>query len=171
VSIFDKSQHSCGFEPPSKPKALTSQICSEELLFLPGKSGAAPASTGGYPTASDPREWAEGLAKLHPDYLPGDVPLSRWLQFIDDCGRAVDTGFVEKAAELGWTAIDQFGCDRDRPFARIDHAGLLWLLNGDKLIELDRHKALIETRTGALQSYRRKPVAVGEMVLAWKLEP
>jgi hypothetical protein len=48
-------------------------------------------------------------------------------------------------------------------------AGLLWLLHGDKLIDLDRHKAVIETQTGTLQSYRRRPVAVGEIAPAWEL--
>jgi hypothetical protein len=37
------------------------------------------------------------------------------------------------------------------------------------LIDLGRHKAVIRTRTGNLQTYRRKPVAVGEVVLAWEL--
>jgi hypothetical protein len=41
--------------------------------------------------------------------------------------------------------------------------------NGDKLIELDHHKAVIETGTGALRPYRRRPVAVGEVALAWEL--
>jgi hypothetical protein len=31
-----------------------------------------------------------------------------------------------------------FGCDRERPFARRDHKGLLSLLNGGKIIELHR---------------------------------
>jgi hypothetical protein len=117
------------------------------------------------------RAWAEDFARLHPDRPPGDVPLQRWQTFVDDCHRFLDGDSAEKAAMLGWGPLDLFGADRDKPYARIDHAGLLWLLNGNKLIELDRHKALIETRTGARQSYRRKPVAVGEMVLAWELEP
>ena len=116
-----------------------------------------------------PRAWAEGFARLHPDRPPGGVPLRRWHTFVDDCGRFLDGGWAEKAAALGWGPLDLFGADRNKPFARIDHAGLLWLLNGDELIELDRHKAVIETGTGALQSYRRRPVAVGEVALAWEL--
>jgi hypothetical protein len=73
------------------------------------------------------------------------------------------------AAALGWGPLDLFGCDRDRPFARIDHAGILWLLNGDRLAELDRHRAVIERRTGAFQTFRRGPITVGEVVLAWEL--
>jgi hypothetical protein len=116
-----------------------------------------------------PRAWAEGFARLHPARPPCDVPLRRWQTFIDDCGRFLDGGWAGRAAALGWGPFDLFGADRNKPFARIDHAGLLWLLNGNKLIELDRHKAVIQTVTGALQSYRRRPFAVGEVALAWEL--
>ena len=116
-----------------------------------------------------PRAWAEGFARLDPDRPPADVPPRRWQRFVDDVGRFLDDGWAAEAAALGWGPLDLFGCDRERPFARIDHAGLLWLLNGDRLVELDRHRAMIETRTGARQSYRRRPVAVGEVVLAWEL--
>ena len=71
------------------------------------------------------------------------------------------------------TPVDDVGdhlicsvADRDRPFARIDQAGLLWVLNGAKLVALTENTATIETRTGALQTYRRRPVSVGEILLA-----
>jgi hypothetical protein len=41
-------------------------------------------------------------------------------------------------------------------------AGLLWLLNGDRLAELDCHRAVIERRTGSLQVFPRRPLAAGE---------
>ena len=98
------------------------------------------------------RSWAEALAEIDPDRPPGDVPLRRWMQLIDDIGHFIDRGFAKKAAALGWTALDLFGCDRDRPFARIDRAGLLWLLNGDRIMALSENTATIETRTGARQT-------------------
>lgn len=115
-----------------------------------------------------PRTWAEGFARLHPDRPPGDVPSKRWLTFIDDIGRFLDSPFCAGAAALGWGPHDLFGCDRDRPFARIDQAGLLWLLKGDKLIALTENTATIARRTGARQTYRRQPSAPGR-VLAWEL--
>ena len=66
------------------------------------------------------------------------------------------------------TSIDLFGCDRDRPLARIDQAGLLWLVNGDKLVALTENTATIERQTGARQTYRRKPSTPGR-VLVWEL--
>jgi len=49
--------------------------------------------------------------------------------------------------------------------------GLAWLLNDGKIIELHPDRAIIETERGARQSYRRRPVEVGRVVLAWELKP
>jgi hypothetical protein len=117
-----------------------------------------------------PRAWAEGFARLDPDRPPGDVPTKRWLRFVDDTGRFLDSPFCAVAAALGWGPCGLFGCNRDRPFAQIDCAGLLWLLNGDRLIALSENTARIETRTGKRRSWRRKPNLPGR-VLAWELAP
>jgi len=114
-----------------------------------------------------PRAWAEGFARLDPDRPPGDVPLGRWQRFVDDVGRFLDL-WAAHAAALGWGPHDLFGCDRDRPLARIDLAGLLWLLNGDKLVALTENTAIIERRAGARQTYRRKPNEPARM-LVWEL--
>jgi hypothetical protein len=60
------------------------------------------------------------------------------------------------------------GCDRERSFARIDQAGLLWLLNGNRLVAVTKNTATIETRSGARQTYRRKPSGPSR-VLGWEL--
>jgi hypothetical protein len=116
-----------------------------------------------------PREWAEGFARLDPRCPPGDVPVRRWLRFIDDGGRFLDRGWAARASVLGWGPLDLFGCDRERPFARIDHLGLLWLLDGGTVLELHRDHAIIEPLRGARQTYRRRPVEVGRVMLAWEL--
>jgi hypothetical protein len=117
-----------------------------------------------------PRAWAEALARLDPNRPPGDVPLRRWVQFIDDCGRFLGCGWAASASALGWNPLDLFGCDRERPFARIDRAGLLWLLDGSKLVMLTVDLAGIEANgTGSRQTYRRKPLELGHVALAWEL--
>jgi hypothetical protein len=115
-----------------------------------------------------PRAWAEGFARLDPGRPPADVPPRRWRAFVDDVGRFLDGGFAAQAAKLGWGPYDLFGCDRDRPYARIDRAGLLWLLDGHQLLVLSENTATIETRTCARQTFRRKPGEPGR-VLAWEL--
>ena len=116
-----------------------------------------------------PRAWAEGFARLDPSKPPTEVPQERWLRFIDDCGRFLDAGWAARAAALGWGSLDLFGCDRERPFVRSDHKGLLWLVNGSAIIELNKHGARIQTKKGTPQSYERRPVEVGRVVLAWEL--
>jgi hypothetical protein len=118
--------------------------------------------------AKIPRAWAEGFARLHLGRPPSDVPMRRWQLFVDDVGRFLDSPFCAVATALGWGPLELFGCDRDRPFARIDCAGLVWLLNGDKLIAFSENTATIERRTGARQVYRCKPHNPGN-ALAWEL--
>ena len=113
-------------------------------------------------------EWAAASARLHPDCPPGDVPPRRWRRFLDDTRQFLNGPFCAAAVALGWGAHDLFGCDHDRPFARIDQAGLLWLLAGDRLVALSENTATIVTRTGARQTWRRKPSEPGR-VLAWEL--
>jgi hypothetical protein len=118
-----------------------------------------------------PRAWAEGFARLDPDRPPGYVPPARWRQFIDDIAHFLDSPFCATAASLGWGPHDLFGCDANRPFARIDCAGLLWLLNGERLVALSQDAATIETRTGMKQIFRRRPSDSSHAVLAWELSP
>jgi hypothetical protein len=115
-----------------------------------------------------PQAWSEGLAWLDPDRPPADVPLRRWQRFVEDVGRFLDNPFCAVAIKLGWGPFDLFGCDGDRPHARIDQAGLLWLLHGGELVELTATAATIETRTGERHAFRRKP---GEpsRVLVWEI--
>jgi hypothetical protein len=89
---------------------------------------------------------------------------------IDDIGEFLDAGWAARVASLGWGPFDLFGCDWDRPLARIDHAGFCGC-SGDMLVELNRHTAVIKRRIGAPHTFRRRPVAVGEIVLAWELVP
>lgn len=158
--------HSVQSDTPS-PEPSASPPAAERAFAVWGKAEDERAAIVEY-DGGITREWAEGFARLDPDRPPGDVPPSRWLLFVDDVGLFLDSPFCAVAAALGWGPLDLFGCDHDRPFARIDQAGLLWLLNGDKLVALSENTAMIETRTGARQTYRRKPRGEHD-VLAWEL--
>src|SRR4051812_3680255 len=116
-----------------------------------------------------PRAWAEGLARLDPSRAPADVPPSRWLLFINDCGRFADQ-WASRASQLGWTAVALFGCDRAKPFARLDRAGLLWLLDGRRIVALTDDTAAIETPGGGrLTYYRRTPSQDANAMAVWDL--
>jgi hypothetical protein len=115
-----------------------------------------------------PRALLEGVTRLDRDRPRGDVPLKRSQRFVDDVELFLDGPFCAAAVALGWKLPDLCGCDCDRPFARIDQAGLLWLLNGAKVAALTDNTATIKTRIGAPQTWRRKPNEPGR-VLAWEL--
>jgi hypothetical protein len=117
---------------------------------------------------ASPKAWVAGLARLDPACPPRDVPLRRWTRFIQDSREFIDQGWAAQAVGLGWTALDLFGCHRQAPFARIAQQGLLWLLNGRRLVALTTEFAAIETASGGRLTYRRAPIETGQ-VLAWKL--
>jgi hypothetical protein len=115
-----------------------------------------------------PAAWAEGLARLNLAQPPGDVPPHRWVRFIDDAGQFLDGGWAARAAALGWGPLELFGCDRHAPFARIDQAGLLWLLNGRPLAMLSGDVAIIACGQNTVQTYRRGAAGHGA-ILVWEL--
>lgn len=110
---------------------------------------------------------AEGLARLDPAGPPQDVPIGRWVQFIHDCQRFLNDGWANCAERLGWTPLESFGCDRVKPFARINRAGLLWLLNGRKLLALSADAAAIDAASGGYLTFRR--CRERGSVLVWEL--
>jgi hypothetical protein len=118
---------------------------------------------------SAPQAWAAAVARLDPNKPPREVPPRRWLRFLKDCGPFLDGGWAIRAAAFDWGPLDLFGCDRERPMSRVDHLGLVWLLNGGAVVELHRDGAVLQTAGGALQSYPRRPIEVGRVVLAWEL--
>jgi len=76
--------------------------------------------------------------------------------------------WAEEAARLGWTDLDLFGVDGDRPYTRIDGLGLVPALDGCKIVALSAEGATLETPGGVRQSYRRKADRPGR-VLVWKV--
>ena len=113
-----------------------------------------------------PREWAEGYARLLNQPAPADVAPDRWQTFVDDCGRFLDSWAVQAAA-LGWDVRDLFGLADTKPEARVDLAGLLWLLRGRELVALTDRTAAIMTPSGAVQHFYRRDPGPGQ-TLAWE---
>ena len=93
-----------------------------------------------------PIDWVQGVACLDPDRPPNDVPRLRWRQFVGDCKNFLSPSenWAERAARLGWDAMALFGCAPKRPLDYFGSAGLLWAINGGRLVELHRDWAVID---------------------------
>jgi hypothetical protein len=69
-----------------------------------------------------------------------------------DCGRFPDVArstITKIESVLGWTRRS-IRTDDERPFARIDRMGLVWLLNGDRLLAMTADAAVVERRAVAI---------------------
>jgi hypothetical protein len=88
------------------------------------------------------------------------APLRRWPGFLDH--------WAAKAIACGWSDLDVFGCDPERPDARFDCMGLVLLLDRCEVIGIDEDGADLVTETGTRQRYRRRPLPVHTVSL-WVL--
>ena len=61
-----------------------------------------------------------------------------------------------------------FGCHRARPLADPCGAGLLWAINGGRIVELHRDWAVIElAANGSRHVFQRRRVDAGKVTLSW----
>jgi hypothetical protein len=103
-----------------------------------------------------------------PSVALADFPANRWATLRRDLADFLGSSWAAEAVQLGWSDLDQFGVDADRPYTRLDGLGLVPALDGCKIVALTADSAILETPGGARQSYRRKPEQPGR-VLVWKL--
>jgi hypothetical protein len=162
-SVYGEKQQQSGL--------ATTEKAFEAILFRTGSTGStgtlkafcdffssrkhqdSSAVTGSAGSIEDFRRF---LDDVDPGQPPGDVPLRRWQQFIADTRGFLNSGFAAQATALGWTVTDLFGCDDRRPFARIDKMGLIWLLHCDRLVAIRADAAIIEAKSGARTTCRRR---------------
>jgi hypothetical protein len=97
----------------------------------------------------DPFPFAQALDHLD-RRCPDHIEAKRWQQCIIDAQRFL-ASWGDKALALGWTADELFGlyspAARPHPsysrLSRYDHTGLLWLLQGRRVIALTANTAVI----------------------------
>jgi hypothetical protein len=117
-----------------------------------------------------PSGWIDGVARLEHHRPLTDIPPHRWRQFLSDCNKFLTGGenWAGRAAELGWNAATLFGCHRARPLAHPGGAGLLWAIQGGRLVELHRDWAVIElAANGSRHVFERRRVDAGNVTLPW----
>jgi hypothetical protein len=117
--------------------------------------------------AGVPRRWAEGYAALASMPAPIGFSSERWARIVDAAGAFLDH-WAAKAIACGWSDLDVFGCDPERPDARFDCMGLVLLLDRCEIIGIDEDGADLVTETGTRQRYRRRPLPANTVSL-WAL--
>ena len=114
------------------------------------------------PTADDDRL----TAALWPlETPPAFIPEPRWRQAIED-GQAFLDQWREQALALGWTGRDLFGLHEPPAKAhpsycrlgRYDATGLIWLLQGQRVLAMTEQSATISTPSGGSLTHYRKAV-------------
>jgi hypothetical protein len=84
---------------------------------------------------------------------PEDCSEVRWAEAMRGARRFVDEGWSDKAALLGWTAIELF---RLPPlWSRVDLAGAALLIGERRVIAVTEASIVIETPSGAQLKFRR----------------
>jgi hypothetical protein len=108
-----------------------------------------------------PGRYGRTMAALEarcPDLIPDDS----WQAAVED-GRRFLARWGEQAEALGWDLKDLFGLapapakphPSYRRLSRYDETGLIWLLQGRKVMALTETTAAIQNPTGAITIYRR----------------
>ena len=76
--------------------------------------------------------------------------------------------WADRAAQLGWDAMALFGCAPKRPLDYFGSAGLLWAINGGRLVELHRDWAVIDVPVyGSQRIFSRRNVDPAKITLPW----
>ena len=132
---------------------------------------AAPLRPGTAAPTGTIATWADGVARLRQMPPPRHYREHAWQQLIVDADQFLDC-WSQQAVALGWPDWEIFGCHRRAPWGRVQAMGLVLLLHGRELAALTATEAVIRTRTGARQTYRRKPrdpLHPAERCLVWEL--
>jgi hypothetical protein len=112
--------------------------------------------------------WKSGIASLRRDHPFPGVPSLRWQTFVGDCQEFMTVGWADRAARLRWDAFDLFASHPARPLDYLTVAGLLWLVNGGRIVELRQDWAVIHhPRTGKETTFSQRRTRGADLVLPW----
>ncbi len=90
-----------------------------------------------------------------PPYQIGDVPLDLMPMLIADA-RRVHRRYEAELLAKGWSIPAIYGCDVDRPWARIDRAGVVFFLRDRKIVVIDPDRVVIEDIDGSRLTHRKR---------------
>jgi hypothetical protein len=150
------------------------QSCAESSAEVRSPSVPIPGSKVGGISRIDEvggvATWIAGVAILDPNRAVAGIPPLRWRQFIDDCKAFLDPakGWAEGAHGKGWSTLDLFGCNPSQPLAHLGVAGLLWAVNGGRVIEIHRGWGVIEQAiNGSRRNFDQRRARQASLTLPW----
>jgi hypothetical protein len=114
-----------------------------------------------------PVGWLAGLQHLNDMTCPVSVEPNRWLQLQGDANRFV-AAWGGKAAALGWSALDVFGCHPASPSSRYDYMGLVWMLASSEIRAMSTEVVIFQRSSGSLQRAGKR-AGTYERILVWDL--
>jgi hypothetical protein len=149
--------------PFDLPRQPTAPARGAQLQVVPTVT-PAPPSDDARPAAEEPAParlaigvppaWIEGGARLLSLPCPSFWPHRRWLVLQEDVRQFLQQ-WAARAAALDWSALELFGVSRNEPFARIDLLGVLPLIGGRRITELEHDFIAWVGATGSRQVYKR----------------
>jgi hypothetical protein len=175
--ILVRGKHLRLSAPVPLPDGLIAEVRQHKAEILDLLGTAAPVLFERQRPSASPvdisiERWRRGVERLSSMSPPLSYPERAWTQLLADAGRFLER-WGTQAARLDWRTWELFGCHRRAPFGRIDGMGLVPLLRGNELVALTDAEGAIRTRTGARQTYRRKPadpLLPAECCLVWELQ-
>ncbi len=70
--------------------------------------------------------------------------------------------------EMDWSTFDLFGCHPSQPLAHLGVAGLLWAVNGGRVIEVHHGWAMIEqANNGSRRNFDQRRSRQASLTLPW----
>lgn len=98
----------------------------------------------------------EGVRKLAALPQPGGIGPLEWKTLVADA-QMFERCWLEQAVACGWTVEEMFGCPPRPASSRVDCMGIVPLLGGFPIGELDERSATIVTRRQVIQRYYLYP--------------
>jgi hypothetical protein len=116
-----------------------------------------------------PANVADGIRAILSAEGARGIPRNRWPRIQCDTRQVVERRWLHRALEIGWSTADLFGCDQRAPWYRLDRSGLVLILGGEEVVQLDTRVATLRTRTGSALCHRRRPPAEPPVTLLWEI--
>jgi hypothetical protein len=87
-----------------------------------------------------------GADKLRAMPPPAAVSPAAWAALLRASDRFLSEGHAAKAAALGWTALDVWGCHARQPVERLDLAGAAWPISDSEIGHRAAHHSPTQCR-------------------------